>query len=132
MASRYIQEFPIPNDFTSIFKNLTKEILRDQPANILHYAACYFHALDQGVSFNYNPDFKFEGARAPEADPAGPVAPPSAEEVQSGKFLDQIVDKTIDEVYSKHDKNNDGSLDLEELRKMVLEFKETGVMPLEK
>ena len=76
MASRYIQEFPIPNDFTSIFKNFTKEVLRDQPANITHYAACYFYALDQQQSFKYDTSFRFNHSNS---QPGAPEPPQSHE-----------------------------------------------------
>lgn len=70
MASKYIKEFPLPDPFPNIFKNLTKEILRDQPENIIHYAACYFHALDSQVPFVYDPKFKFQvQAQAQQAQP---------------------------------------------------------------
>jgi hypothetical protein len=42
MASRYIQKYPVLNDFPLILKNLSREILRDQPTNIIEYAAKYF------------------------------------------------------------------------------------------
>ena len=48
MASRYIQKYPIPNDFPLILKNFSREILRDQPTNIIEYAANYFEALEKG------------------------------------------------------------------------------------
>jgi hypothetical protein len=42
MASRYIQKYPVSNDFPLILKNFSREILRDQPTNIIEYAAKYF------------------------------------------------------------------------------------------
>ena len=45
MASNYIQKYPIPQDFPTILKNFTREILRDQPANVIEYSAKYFEAL---------------------------------------------------------------------------------------
>ena len=57
MASRYIQKYPIPNDFPLILKNFSREILRDQPTNIIEYAAKYFEALDSGKPFKYESAF---------------------------------------------------------------------------
>lgn len=42
MASRYLQEFPIPQGFNVLLANLTRDILRDQPSNIIEYATLYF------------------------------------------------------------------------------------------
>lgn len=53
MASRYIQKYPIPEGFPLILKNFSREILRDQPANIIEYAAKYFEALEKGQPFKY-------------------------------------------------------------------------------
>jgi hypothetical protein len=35
MASKYLQKFPIPAGFQEILSDFTKEILRDQPNNII-------------------------------------------------------------------------------------------------
>ena len=48
MASRYIQKYPIPDGFPLILKNFSRELLRDQPPNIIEYAAKYFEMLDKG------------------------------------------------------------------------------------
>jgi len=45
MASKYLQKYPIPQGFNDIVHNLTREILRDQPEDIIEYAALYFEAL---------------------------------------------------------------------------------------
>ena len=35
MASRYIQKYPIPEGFPAVLKEFTREILRDQPQNVI-------------------------------------------------------------------------------------------------
>ena len=50
MASKYIQQFPVPDEFPQIFHDFAREILRDQPKNIIEYGYLYFKALDE-VSF---------------------------------------------------------------------------------
>lgn len=42
MASKYLQKFPVPEGFQEILADLTREVLREQPANIIEYAANYF------------------------------------------------------------------------------------------
>lgn len=48
MASKYLQHFPIPAGFQQLLADLTRDILKDQPANIVEYAANYFQSLEQG------------------------------------------------------------------------------------
>ncbi len=57
MASRYIQKYPIPDGFPLILKNFSREILRDQPTNIIEYATNYFEALESGKPFKYQSEF---------------------------------------------------------------------------
>ena len=45
MASKYLQKFPIPEEFPEILMSFTREILRDQPADINEYGALYFKAM---------------------------------------------------------------------------------------
>ena len=42
MASRYLQQYPIPPEFPHILRDLTREILRLQPQNIIEFSAKYF------------------------------------------------------------------------------------------
>lgn len=42
MASKYLQHFPIPTGFQQLLADLTRDILKNQPANIVEYAANYF------------------------------------------------------------------------------------------
>jgi len=47
MASKYLQKFPVPNGFAEILHDFSKEILRDQPDNIIEYGYQYFKALEE-------------------------------------------------------------------------------------
>ena len=42
MASKYLQKYSIPSEFVHILQDLTREVLRDQPEDIIAYAAEYF------------------------------------------------------------------------------------------
>ena len=46
MASKYLQKFPIPNEFPDLLHDFAKEVLRDQPDNIYEYGAAYFKAKE--------------------------------------------------------------------------------------
>lgn len=53
MASKYIQKFPVPETFPEILHDLAKEILRNQPADILDFSALYFKCLQEGTVLDY-------------------------------------------------------------------------------
>ena len=42
MASKYLQKYPIPAGFPEVLSDFTREILRDQPEDIVDYAVKYF------------------------------------------------------------------------------------------
>jgi hypothetical protein len=46
MASRYLKKFPIPIAFPELFYNFAKEILRDQPGDLIEYGYLYFKAME--------------------------------------------------------------------------------------
>ena len=54
MASKYIQKFPIPNNFPEILHDLSKEILRNQPEDIIEFSALYFKCLQEGKLLDYH------------------------------------------------------------------------------
>jgi hypothetical protein len=53
MASKYIQKFPVPDGFPEILHDLSKEILRNQPADIIEFCAMYFQCLQEGKVLDY-------------------------------------------------------------------------------
>ena len=48
MASKYLQSFPVPPGFKEILGDFAKEVIRDQPQDIIEYAADYFEMLQKG------------------------------------------------------------------------------------
>ena len=44
MASKYLQKYPVPEDFPDMLHEFAREILRDQPDNIYEYGAQYWKA----------------------------------------------------------------------------------------
>ena len=45
MVSKYGNEFSVPQEFPSVLKAFTREILRSQPGNIYEFGAAYFSEL---------------------------------------------------------------------------------------
>ena len=53
MASKYLQKFPVPNDFPEMLHDFAREVLRDQPQDIYEYGALYFRAMYEVSIFDY-------------------------------------------------------------------------------
>ena len=49
MASKYLQKFPVPDNFYEILHDFAREVIRDQPDDILEYGANYFDAMLQVI-----------------------------------------------------------------------------------
>jgi len=54
MASKYLQKFPVPKSFPEILHDFSREILREQPGDILLFAAEYFKSISEGRPLNWN------------------------------------------------------------------------------
>lgn len=57
MASKYLQKYPVPQGFQEVLSDFTREVLRDQPTNIIEYAAKYFEMLERGEKFEFDSKF---------------------------------------------------------------------------
>ena len=55
MASKYLQKFPIPQSFNEILYEFSREILREQPIDIIEFGAAYFKAKETGQNFEWDP-----------------------------------------------------------------------------
>ena len=53
MSSKYIKKYSIPPGFQSLLSEFTKEILRNQPKDIVDFAVEYFKCLQQGLVLDY-------------------------------------------------------------------------------
>ena len=60
MASKYSKRFTVPEGFTDILHNLTREVLRDSPDDVVEYAALYFEALRDNKPFHYESKYNVE------------------------------------------------------------------------
>ena len=47
MASRNRKKFALPEDFMEILEAYSKEVLRDQPIDIVEFSYLYFKALEE-------------------------------------------------------------------------------------
>lgn len=47
MASRYRKKFSLPDDFMEILECYSREVLRDQPIDIIEFSYLYFKALEE-------------------------------------------------------------------------------------
>ena len=49
MASKFLRKYTVPPGFPDILSELTTEILRDQPEDIMSYCMYYFEAKNQVI-----------------------------------------------------------------------------------
>ena len=47
MASKYRKKFELPSDFYDILENYSREVLRDQPLDIIEFSYEYFKAVEE-------------------------------------------------------------------------------------
>ena len=47
MASKYRKKFELPDGFYKILEDYTREVLRDQPLDIIEFSYLYFKHLDE-------------------------------------------------------------------------------------
>lgn len=47
MASKYLQKFPVPKGFQEVLHDFSREVLREQPGDIIKFAAVYFKAMEE-------------------------------------------------------------------------------------
>ena len=53
MSSKYIKKYAIPTGFQDLLSEFTKEILRNQPKDIIDFGVEYFKCLQQGLILDY-------------------------------------------------------------------------------
>ena len=52
MASKYRQKYTLPSGFYQVLEDYSREVLRDQPQDILEFSYLYFKAIEE-VSYLY-------------------------------------------------------------------------------
>ena len=55
MASKYLQKYPVPESFPDLLHDFAREVLRDQPEDIIEFSYLYFKAIEEDTldQFNY-------------------------------------------------------------------------------
>ena len=53
MTSKLLNKFPIPENFPDTLHDFAKEVVREQPKDILDFAVEYFKALESGTPLDY-------------------------------------------------------------------------------
>jgi hypothetical protein len=53
MASKYIKKFKVPENFENILSDFAKEILRNQPKDIIDFGIEYFKGLESNTKLDY-------------------------------------------------------------------------------
>ncbi|CAD8105668.1 unnamed protein product [Paramecium sonneborni] len=65
MASKYLQKYPVPEGFHQILHDFAREVLRDQPDDIIKYGAEYFECMAQGKEFKFDSKYNIAKGEAP-------------------------------------------------------------------
>ncbi|CAD8152590.1 unnamed protein product [Paramecium octaurelia] len=65
MASKYLQKYPVPEGFNQILHDFTREVLRDQPEDIVKYGVDYFECMRDGKEFKFESKFNIAKGQAP-------------------------------------------------------------------
>ena len=60
MASKYRKKFAMPEGFYQILEDYSREVLRDQPRDIVEYSYLYFKALEEVSVITFNFCFQFQ------------------------------------------------------------------------
>ena len=56
MASKYRTRYTVPDEFPGILMEFIREVLREQPVDILTFAHNYFKSKNQSIPFAYEGD----------------------------------------------------------------------------
>lgn len=52
MASKYRKKFSLPEGFYQVLEDYSREVLRDQPRDIIEFSYLYFKALEEVSALN--------------------------------------------------------------------------------
>lgn len=105
MSSKFAKQFQIPSEYPDILKDFTREVLRNQPANINEFAAKYFDCLAQGLPA--------------EVQGAGNAGKAGDEEPEMS--LDEV-EAIIQDLFHKYDADQNGYLDPGEFKSLMTDL----------
>mmetsp|Transcript_19840 Transcript_19840/g.46124 ORF Transcript_19840/g.46124 Transcript_19840/m.46124 type:complete len:425 (+) Transcript_19840:93-1367(+) len=110
MSSKFARQFQIPPEFPDILKDFTREVLRNQPANITEFGAKYFDCLAQGLPGDM-------GATKP------------AEQAQEPELSLDEVEAIIQDLFNKYDKDTNRFLDPNEFKSLMNDLQQRLEFP---
>eukprot|EP00695_Tsukubamonas_globosa_P003312 TRINITY_DN567_c0_g1_i1.p1 TRINITY_DN567_c0_g1~~TRINITY_DN567_c0_g1_i1.p1 ORF type:complete len:156 (+),score=53.53 TRINITY_DN567_c0_g1_i1:59-469(+) len=96
MSTKYQKGFGLPENFSSVLKDFTREVLRAQPENIAEFAANYFTELADSS--------QTKEAKAEESEP---ISSP-----------DDQIKELVRQLLQRYDVDGSGSLDFQEFLTM--------------
>src|SRR5690349_1421705 len=104
MASKYIQQFPVPENFPQLLNDLVKEIIRNQPAEIIEFSAMYFKCMQEGKVL----DYPKKGKNIPcDFKTSVPVVRNTVENDSSDKSKQQFEKKPVEQKNKSIDKTEE-------------------------
>ena len=105
MSSKYIKKYPIPQGFQELLSEFTKEILRNQPKDIIDFSIEYFKCLQYGLVL----DYAQKGVNIPcDFRPGIPALPKSLQHLRSKVIdIDSLSIKKTEQVKEEEKQKND-------------------------
>ena len=128
MANKYLKQFPVPDSFPNVLRDLTREILRLQPRDIVGFSAHYFKCLENGQDFVWDDP----NPRAPrpcdypkvksQSGIQKPLKPKEAAPKTAPKSISHITEEKLKEyrkAFQTFDKDNSGGVSKDEMREVM-------------
>ena len=110
MSSKYIKKYAIPTGFQDLLSEFTKEILRNQPKDIIDFGIEYFKCLQQGLIL----DYAQKGENIPcDFKPAVPKIPASLKGLRN-PIIESVSPIQEEQKISQFEKDENKSLEKKE------------------
>lgn len=117
MASKFIQKYPIPEEFPEILHNFAKEIVRNSPNDILNFGIEYFKALqNKGNIFEYEKNnrnnISIDNAASPDLlqndkSIKSSSSKRSVHKVEAENFVQNILQESKDFIHRRENSENE-------------------------
>mmetsp|Transcript_36 Transcript_36/g.96 ORF Transcript_36/g.96 Transcript_36/m.96 type:complete len:426 (-) Transcript_36:143-1420(-) len=111
MSSKFARQFQIPPEYPDILKDFTREVLRNQPPNIIEFGAKYFDCLAQGLPSDVG------------------AAKPAPEQAQETDLSLDEVEAIIQDLFKKYDKDTNHYLDPAEFKSLMSDLQQRLEFP---
>lgn len=127
MSSKYVKKYKIPAGFKDLLTEFTREILRNQPNDLVNFGIEYFKCLEQGLIL----DYPYKGKNIPcDFEPRIPKMPESLKNLRDASLYQKPVTTTqktneIAEIKEEEIKN-ENKKNLEPKQEKTLAEEKTG------